>query len=435
MSLLYKITELTASLCTFILLFILIDRTYKRSVHFHYISLLLSGIALILVSMISDSIIPNSVLSLLGMLMELCIVKYLYSVTLPQTILIIILFNVWDIISTNIVLNLFLLSGYYSQVSLFTPGTNERLLYLMAIYLVQFTTLYFFLRLHRRSSRLSGKRLLIPLLFFLSDFLMVFFMHLILQAISSLSTFIVKVSSSLAVLMIITSIIGLVLLDMIYNEQQKDQERQLLKLQLADQQQAFQQMKNQYDSIRILRHDMKNTLLNYRIMLKDGNTEQVVENIDELLENSLGESECTYTENALLNTLINETKKKCTQSSIQFKCRIHLSALFEDLKFMVLLSNLIDNAFEAECHEPSDKRLILLELVEKERQISVVIQNYISDSVLTTNPDLKTSKNSSSLHGLGLKSVHSVVDERNGMVQIYELENIFSVHILFPKGD
>lgn len=433
MFLLYKLPEIAASVLTVILLYILVNNTYKKSDHFHYISLITSGFALVLVSMISDSVIPNSILSILGILMEFCIVKYLYAINLYQVFLTIILFNVWDIISTNLVMNLFLLTGSYSQDSLFTPGTDERLLYLITIYLAQFTGLYFFLKLHQKTVHLSGKKLIIPMVFFISDFLMVFFMHLILQSISSLSAFIVRTCFSLSVLMLITSIIGLVLLDMLYLDQEKEREQQLLKLQLADQQQAFRQMQKQFDSIRIIRHDIKNILLNYRIMLENNQSEKVIQNIGKVLESTFGLSDSDTTDSSLLNALLHETQNKCVSNSIQFKYRVHLSALFENLKFMVLLSNLIDNAYEAECGQPTDKRLILFELVEKEEQISVIIQNYISQSVLMTNPTLKTSKDSSALHGLGLKSVRSVVEERNGMMQIYESENMFTVHVLYPK--
>lgn len=433
MSLLYKIPELTASIITIVMLFLLIHKTYKKSIHFHYVSLITAGIVLILVSLINDSVIPNSLLSLLGMLMELCMIKYLYELKLSQATLTVILFNVWDVISTNLVMNLFLLSGNYTQDSLFTSGTNERLLYLITIYLVQCMTLYLFLKLHQRNTYLSGKRLTIALLFFLSDFLMVFLMHLILQSINILSPRIIKVCFSLTVLMFVTTIIVLFLLDILYTEQQKEQERQLLELQLADQQQTVRKMQEQYDSIRVIRHDMKNTLINYRIMLQDGHPEQVIQDINTFLNGPLGAQDISFTENTLLNALLHETKKKCLQNNIQFQCRIQVSALYEDLKFMVLLANLFDNAYEAECKEPADKRLILIDLVEKKHQLSVVIQNYISQSVLKSNPELYTSKQSSTFHGLGIKSVRTVIEERNGMLQIYEQGNMFSVHILISK--
>ncbi|MDO4489880.1 MAG: GHKL domain-containing protein [Lachnospiraceae bacterium] len=433
MFLLSELSEITASILSFLLFFLFVNTICHKSAHFRYSTLSIAGAGLILISLISDTYIPNSVLSILGMLVEYFIVKHFYAIKSTTAILLVFIFNIWDIVSTNLVINLFLIAGKYSINSLFSPGTNERLLYLVTIYLVQYMFLYFFSKLYHRDAHLLGKRLGIALVFFFSDFLMVLFMHLILLSLSDVSHVIVNFCFFITFTMLIITIIGLFLLDLQYKEQQKEQEEKLLKLQIAEQQQAMQKMKKQYDSIRILKHDIKNILLNYRTLLTDNHVKEVIENINSILSSHIDSTAPVYSENSLLNALLNEMHKKCSQNSISLKCRLHLTDEYNDLPFMVLVSNLLDNAFEAELQEPIDNRLILLDLVEKENRISVVIQNYVSVPVLDTNPELYTSKESSELHGLGLKSVKAVIEERNGAIQIYETQNMFSVHVLFPK--
>ena len=192
-------------------------------------------------------------------------------------------------------------------------------------------------------------------------------------------------------------------------------------------------MQKQYESTRILRHDLKNILLNYRILLKEGHIEEVIKNINEVVNSSLESPDKIYTTNKALNYMLHEKEEICSQNLIRVQYRVQLSETYIDLELMVLLANLFENAIEAECKEPEKNRAIVFELIEKDSNISIVIQNVISTSVIKSNPDLKTRKKEDNYHGIGLKSVRSVVSRRSGVMQIYEKENMFSVHIILPK--
>ena len=94
----------------------------------------------------------------------------------------------------------------------------------------------------------------------------------------------------------------------------------------------------------------------------------------------------------------------------------------------VLFGNLLDNAIEA-ATETVEKR-ITLEIQENAGYLIIFTSNSINSSVLKNNANLETSKTNKELHGIGIKSIKSIVDRYNGMIQFYEEENEFCCHIM-----
>ncbi|MBQ0000467.1 MAG: GHKL domain-containing protein, partial [Clostridiales bacterium] len=74
---------------------------------------------------------------------------------------------------------------------------------------------------------------------------------------------------------------------------------------------------------------------------------------------------------------------------------------------------------------------IVVELTEVPLGYSLIVQNAIDTSVLDSNPELNTTKSDAGLHGFGLKSVKQLIEKRNGLLEIYEDNHFFTVHVLY----
>ena len=432
MSLLYKSVELFACLLSLLLFFLFVEKIYTRSVRFRVFVLVLLLTVLLIFSYFGERFIANWMVSLLAIGVEIFYIFYQYEASVPQAIFAALLFNLWDVATTNLVfLFLKFISG--SSNDFLRPGSMARLQYLILINVLQYLLMLVFIKVKKRGTFLTTKSLMICLAFFVPDFLMVLMLHLLITEVSELPSSFVGWCYILAVLMLATSFAGMILVRLQRKEQVQEEEDQLLRVQLLEQEHTMNRMQKQYDSTRILRHDLKNILLNYRILLKEGHIEEVIKNINEVVNSSLESPDKIYTTNKALNYMLHEKEEICSQNLIRVQYRVQLSETYIDLELMVLLANLFENAIEAECKEPEKNRAIVFELIEKDSNISIVIQNVISTSVIKSNPDLKTRKKEDNYHGIGLKSVRSVVSRRSGVMQIYEKENMFSVHIILPK--
>ena len=137
-----------------------------------------------------------------------------------------------------------------------------------------------------------------------------------------------------------------------------------------------------------------------------------------------------YCANTAFNTLIFNKVQSAKDSDIDFHCRITLADNYRNLKLMVALSNLIDNAIEHEQIEPKALRSIKLSLVQDAAGINIVLENFISESVLQDNPELLSTKGNNQSHGFGIKNVRQLVEMIGGVIEFTEDGNSFFAQIV-----
>ena len=191
-------------------------------------------------------------------------------------------------------------------------------------------------------------------------------------------------------------------------------------------------MDKEYQDIRKIRHDMVKHLNIYMHLLNDGDYEGLRKAIGEHIEDC-GQNKYVYVAgNNLVNSVLNEKKVLCEHENIKMQVEVTASVDGErELDIAVMLSNLLDNAVEAQKKITQDKpRSIFLKIFSYENKYSILIKNTVAKSVLQNNPRFITDKANRYLHGIGMKSIEHTVDKNGGYIQRYEEDGMFCVHIL-----
>ena len=138
-----------------------------------------------------------------------------------------------------------------------------------------------------------------------------------------------------------------------------------------------------------------------------------------------------YTSSDMLNAVLNNKLSICKKNNIRFE--VEISCVIPEEKILnvcVIMSNLLDNAIEAE--EKEDEGVIRCKINRNEDMLCIHIGNKISKSVLTDNPQLVTSKCDKKNHGFGTKSIIKRVKEMDGTYQVFETKSEFIVEIFIP---
>ena len=188
-----------------------------------------------------------------------------------------------------------------------------------------------------------------------------------------------------------------------------------------------------HENTRRLKHDMKNHIMVAVSYLNNGEIEQAKNYLSDVLDNLNKTYSYIQTGNSVMNYIINSKLEKAHSKGIGFKAEIE-NLSFEKMgsvDFSALLSNILDNAVEAS--EKTTDKFICVAILNKRAYDTILVKNKIDNSVLETNPELKSSKNNTEQHGYGIKQIKTIAEKYDGIVDIYEEDNMFCVNVMIPS--
>ena len=236
----------------------------------------------------------------------------------------------------------------------------------------------------------------------------------------------------------ILSILGILMTNslvyVLYVNMQKDHAKQLeysiLQQAFKSQEKSVEETKILYQSVRSIRHDLKQHFQVALTMLHSGKINEAVDYMEKYNDTVLdGISNKVFCDNDVVNYIINSKSKICSDRHI--KIYIYIAneiPEFSDLDLCVLLGNALDNAIEGASGK--EKNEIYLELRNVDNFFMISVKNTIINSVLEDNPNLISTKNEKEVHGLGILSMKEVVQKYNGSIEFYESDNKFCCDML-----
>ena len=187
--------------------------------------------------------------------------------------------------------------------------------------------------------------------------------------------------------------------------------------------------------MRSVRHDLKHHLLSINNYLDSGNISEAQQYIRSMMDSYLPiTKKYINTDNMAFDAIINAKITLCNEKRIAFEIRIESGSLsgLDQIDTGILFGNLLDNAIEAA--ENTVTKHVSLMVQIKGEYLSILVSNSIDSSVLEHNQQLNSSKTDKELHGIGLKSVKTVVEKYAGMIQFLEENHEFICDILLDRS-
>ncbi|WP_310602861.1 GHKL domain-containing protein [Anaerosporobacter sp.] len=210
---------------------------------------------------------------------------------------------------------------------------------------------------------------------------------------------------------------------------------ELVKLQLEQQKQSYEEFEKKHFEIRKIRHDMRNYMEACLALMQSGDYESAQEYLDDICNNVIKPINYTIvTNSSLINALLNNELHLCNNYNIKVDYKI-LSDFdgFKELDICVLLGNLWNNAIEA-TKDLDGERKINFEVLQKKNYLVIILRNTIRESILKKNSEFKTTKTDKYNHGFGVISMKDVVERYDGVMDITEKGNKIEFQILLKRG-
>lgn len=203
---------------------------------------------------------------------------------------------------------------------------------------------------------------------------------------------------------------------------------------LKYQQVYYEELENNQEQIRKLRHDMKNHLNVLSLLLK----EQKDEDAREYLKSLSGEFSANlrlFCKNPTLNAVLNAKYLLACQRQINCQIQTDIEQLggLDPVVLCSLFANTLDNSIEACEQIPySSQRRIQLKARCVNGFLSCEIRNFKCNEIVQKNGKFLTGKPDAVSHGYGLQNVQDMVRRCKGTVKISYTDQEFIVTVLLP---
>ena len=375
-------------------------------------------------------LLPNIWQSLLGMGVMLLMSCIMLEGKTEQKMLVIIACNVFMILVSMLRgrITFFLSGKSINEISIQGSESLARVLGIVLTNTLYLLTAYILTCFFHDKIKLKKEEYIIIIIYYII-FLIVVLLSIAMSRNVDFSLIWQKTFLILDMLMFIANIIVLKMIFHINQQNHYEMENALLYMQITQQEKRIREEEKNYREVQLLRHDLKRYLVTYRQLLQEGKYEVIEADIDKILGKRLNTNHCVYTENTILNAVICEKMEQCSIKNIKIEVQVNADKDMDSIEYGVVLSNLLDNAIEAEEQEKEENRYICLNIGVEQNMIHLVVSNYIAESVLQNNTLLETSKKNKQLHGIGLRGVKEFVNNKEGEIEIFEENHMFVVHI------
>lgn len=212
-------------------------------------------------------------------------------------------------------------------------------------------------------------------------------------------------------------------------------ENEVLKLSQEYNRQYIDNATAEYDTIKKIQHDFKNSYSTIYRLIKNGNITEATKQIESNLDMLQNFEIFVKSNNTIVNTVVNA--KLTEAKSFGIDCTCICGTDFEsidNLDLCRLLSNMLENAVTS-CvtSKRNDKQISLILSFDGSNYI-IDLKNSVDESVLTHNPELRTTKDNQHEHGYGVKIIKDIAKKYNGLCDFYEEGNIFCCKVVLCES-
>lgn len=172
-------------------------------------------------------------------------------------------------------------------------------------------------------------------------------------------------------------------------------------------------------------------------LAREEHCEQIMNLMEELNINLVQNERIIYTSHKMVNAVLSEKMSEALDFDLDFDVYVEPGCQFGEVNssdWVVMLGNLLDNAFEAGKQCEGEKRKIVLRIfMEKEGNVCVVkLKNHFVGKPRRHKSVFISTKKEKGLHGIGIKSVENTIEKYNGYLQSLVEDETFTSILILP---
>jgi signal transduction histidine kinase len=186
--------------------------------------------------------------------------------------------------------------------------------------------------------------------------------------------------------------------------------------------------------MQMIRHEISNQIQTAYAMFQSGENQRGLEFINDLKSRYAMGEPIVYCSNPLLNIILSNKKHEAEEKQIEFQIRIKQDLekiTVSDFDLSTVICNLLDNAIRGcECSGQNSPKLTI-EILEKNQYLVIRVLNSCKVSMKIDNTDrIKTTKNNSQAHGLGMPIIAEITRRYRGDFIVSAKNGLFTATVV-----
>ena len=172
--------------------------------------------------------------------------------------------------------------------------------------------------------------------------------------------------------------------------------------------------------IRDVKHNMKNNLISLLAYAEQGECEKMIDFINDVMEEGkMRTSKVVTTGNIVIDSLIEYWKRVAEKEEIEFQAElsIPMEMPFKGADISLILGNLLENAIEG-AEKAEKRKYIKLRIKYDKKNLLIAVENSYGGKLKKIKGELRTTKEDTANHGIGLASVRRAARKYQGTVFI-----------------
>ena len=229
------------------------------------------------------------------------------------------------------------------------------------------------------------------------------------------------------VCLIVICLIAMVLISLImYRVAEKEHirrlERELEYNSIIQQQKDVDEIISNVQAIQEVRHELNKVIGTMAGLIEEKKYDEVVSFVNQFKREEIDRiQKINYTENSILNYILNAKIKECKKNDIAVKYYVNGEITgIKEVDLHCIVNNLLDNAIEAT--QSLEHRYVELVISANEHSIYIEVSNTADSGVEVAETTIKTTKADKFNHGYGIGNVKRCVEKYNGTIN-YEIVN------------
>ena len=240
------------------------------------------------------------------------------------------------------------------------------------------------------------------------------------------------------IILLFFDVMAIWILDHMDQQQAALQDNIILKRSIKQEKESMEALVEAYSNQRKKTHDFQNQLaVIYGLAQQESPNGEIIKYVEPLLKKELLPTLITKTGRNVVDILLTQKYSAAIKNQISFQMQLGDLSTFplSDEELIVVLSNLLDNAFNA-CMAVSsfDERKVLLKMRTKEAAGFLYLENRTAHDIEILDNKIVAPKNKSIEHGYGLKNVTAILENINALYvfDYNSQKHLFSFSAQFP---